>query len=53
MSKKQDNVNPETREFVSSVMSGKNADAGDLLEKIVRRKVEKHIRKTLRSQAGR
>ena len=45
-------VNPDTSKFVDQVVSGKNADANDLLEKIVRRKVEKHIRKTLKTAGG-
>lgn len=46
-------VNPEVSTFVDRVMNGKDAAAADVLERIVKRKVEKHIRKTLRSSAGR
>ena len=45
--KNSKDINPETSKFVEQVMRGKGADANDLLEKIFRRKVEKHIRKTL------
>lgn len=47
--KNSESVNPETSKFVDNVVNGKNVDANDLLEKIVRRKVEKRIRKVLRS----
>ena len=50
--KNSKDVNPETSKFVEQVMRDKGADASDLLEKIVRRKVEKHIRKTLKSAGG-
>jgi len=50
--KNSEDVNPETSKFVEQVMRGKSADAGDLLAKIVRRKVEKHVRKTLKAAAG-
>lgn len=47
--KRSENVNRNVSEFVDSVMKGKNADASDLLEKIVRRKVERRIRKVLKN----
>ena len=47
--KNSKDINPETSKFVEQVMRDKGADANDLLEKIVRRKVEKHIRKTLKA----
>lgn len=47
--KNSKDVNPDASKFVDDVLRGKNADANDLLEKIVRRKVEKHIRKTLKA----
>ena len=50
--KNSKDVNPETSKFVERVMRDKGADANDLLEKIVRRKVEKHIRKTLKAASG-
>jgi hypothetical protein len=48
--KKSENINPEASKFVNSVVKGKNVDANDILEKIVRRKVEKHIRKVLKNK---
>lgn len=50
--KNSKDVNQETSKFVDKVMRDKGADANDLLEKIVRRKVEKHIRKTLKAASG-
>ena len=50
--KNSKDINPETSKFVEPVMSDKGAAANDLLEKIVRRKVEKHIRKTLKAADG-
>ena len=47
--KNSKDVNPDASKFVDSVVNGKNVSANDLLEKIVRRKVEKRIRKVLKS----
>lgn len=49
----RDKDKTDAAEFVDSVVRNKNAEASDILEKIVRRKVEKHIRKTLRQAEGR
>lgn len=49
----RDKDKTDAAEFVDSVVKNKNAEASDILEKIVRRKVEKHIRKTLRQAEGR
>lgn len=46
-----ENVNPDAAKFVDSVVKDKNVDANNILEKIIRRKVEKHIRKTLKSNS--
>ena len=51
--KNKEKVNSDAADFVDNVMRGKNVDANDLLEKIIRRKVEKHIRKTLKQNRGR
>jgi len=45
--KNSDNVNGDASKFVDNVVKGNNVNANDLLEKIVRRKVEKRIRKVL------
>ena len=43
-------TNKDTINFVDSVMKKKNVDANELLEKIIKRKVEKHVRKVLKSK---
>ena len=43
----------DAERFVDSVVREKDAKAENILEKIVRRKVEKHIRKTLLRAGGR
>lgn len=43
-------TNKDAINFVDSVMKKKNVDANELLEKIIKRKVEKHVRKVLKSK---